>query len=185
LRRIVDVIAVVCVTGAALGIAVSISRRSTLQGDAETTADELRRFQSEINLRAATDAGDGTTLHWPPTVDPAWFKGKPPRNELLSRDRPWLEIAAPEQAHLRHPELRIAIDRSLASFWYNPAQGIIRARVPPLLSDAETLSLYNTVNGARLESLYFIEPPPGSTPSPVPAALPPESAVAGAHDPGA
>lgn len=170
--------------GAAVGIAVSVSRRSTLQADTETTAAELRRFQSEIHLRAATDTGDGTTLHWPPTVDPAWFKGKPPRNELLSRDRPWLEIAAPEQAHLRHPEIRIAIDRSLASFWYNPAQGIVRARVPPLLSDAETLSLYNTVNGARLETLYYIETPPGSAPLHAPDAPSPEREVAGADDTG-
>jgi hypothetical protein len=38
-------------------------------------------------------------------------------------------------------------------FWYNPALGVVRARVPRTLSDAEALELYNEVNGTRLQEL--------------------------------
>jgi hypothetical protein len=38
-------------------------------------------------------------------------------------------------------------------FWYNPALGIVRARVPRTLSDADAIDTYNRVNGTAIRSL--------------------------------
>jgi hypothetical protein len=58
----------------------------------------------------------------------------------------------------------MAIDNSVASFWYNPYQGVIRARVPIVISDRK--ALYNSVNRTRLDSIYSkdlpIEEPPAA-----------------------
>jgi hypothetical protein len=36
-------------------------------------------------------------------------------------------------------------------FWYNPARGIVRARVPDQTTDEATLSLYESINGEDWE----------------------------------
>ena len=38
-------------------------------------------------------------------------------------------------------------------FWYNPTNGVYRARVPAQANDRETLALYNSVNSAVLDTL--------------------------------
>ena len=48
---------------------------------------------------------------------------------------------------------------AVAQFWYNPRHGVIRARVPMAMSDAETLAIYNQVNGSNLQSLFELVRP--------------------------
>jgi len=43
-----------------------------------------------------------------------------------------------------------------AMFWYNPARGVIRARVPRTLSDADAVALYNDVNRTKVVELSSI-----------------------------
>jgi hypothetical protein len=42
----------------------------------------------------------------------------------------------------------------MAAFWYNPYQGILRARVPVMISDEESLSVYNRINSSSLTSIF-------------------------------
>ena len=135
-----------------------------LDEDAVFVRQEVRRFELEIKLRAATENAELTGRDWPMTIDPAWFKS-PPQNTLVSRDRPWVDVAPPEHADLSNPVMRLAMDHTYASFWYNPYQGIIRARVPMAINDEQALGLYNLVNATSLTNLYaappaIIEPDP-------------------------
>jgi hypothetical protein len=47
------------------------------------------------------------------------------------------------------------IDKTTANhpFWYNPANGAFRIRVPRQATNAETLALYNRVNGTSVRAL--------------------------------
>jgi hypothetical protein len=104
------------------------------------------------------------------TVDASWFEGRAPENLLLSMDRPWVEIAPPEDADLQHPLVRLAVDESMAAFWYNPSQGIIRARVPVMATDDESVKLYNRINNCSLASIFQPEmPSKTAAPPPAPA----------------
>lgn len=134
--------------------------RETRRRDAavQAVAGDVRRIELEVKFRAATNGAELNARGWPLTVDPAWFAENPPLNQLLPADHPWLEVAGAEDASLTHPEARMAVDPSVAAFWYNPAQGIVRARVPVMLSDADATVLYNTVNGTNLPSMFWIEP---------------------------
>jgi hypothetical protein len=42
-------------------------------------------------------------------------------------------------------------------FWYNPYQGVIRTRVPAMISDQRSLDLYNRLNRCTLQSIFPTE----------------------------
>lgn len=118
------------------------------------TRSALARLNREIGLRSGTGSAELNPRGWPVRIDPEWFLGSAPRNLLLSSDHPWMEIAPPADALLEHPRKRIAIDHSTASFWYNPANGIVRARTPAGVSDKRTTEVYNLVNSSSLSSIF-------------------------------
>ncbi len=122
--------------------------------------DSLRLLQQEVRLKAATAEADLNSRGWPMTIDPRWFPAGAPRNPLVDANRPWVELARPEEAALQHPPIRMTVDRNLAGFWYNPYQGVVRARVPVMISDEEARDLYNEINECRLSSIFWIENAP-------------------------
>lgn len=122
--------------------------------------DGLRLLQQEVRLKAATRESDLNSRGWPMTIDPRWFPAGAPRNMMVDANRPWVELARPEEAALQHPPIRMTIDRSLAGFWYNPYQGVVRARVPVMVSDEESRDLYNELNECHLVSIFWIEEAP-------------------------
>jgi type II secretory pathway pseudopilin PulG len=182
MRRLVDIAAVFLVAAVAAGVFYLRLEQQRDQAVERAVLADVQRFQQEVQKRAAT--GQSTTNNargWPITIEPEWFDGSPPQNPLLSSDRPWVEVAPPEQAYLLHPEVRIATDTGMAAFWYNPYQGLVRTRVPATMSDQRALELYNRLNQCALASIFQTEPAPksASVPSPVP---PPAEAPAAADD---
>src|SRR5690606_17969529 len=145
LRRTVDVVtglaAVGLVAFVTFASATQIRERKLVQ---EVAAD-LARFRQVLAYKAASKQVEINGRGWPTTVDPEWFGGEPPRNPLVTPERPWVEIAPPDEAELSDPPVRMAISPLHASFWYNPYQGIVRARVPVSISDEKALRLYNAV----------------------------------------
>lgn len=85
----------------------------------------------------------------------AWFGEDVPSNALLAGDRPWIDLAPPGDLGL-HPPDPVATSEEQASFWYNPTTGTFRARVSPATSEAQTLALYNEVNGSSLPEFDVI-----------------------------
>lgn len=108
----------------------------------------------EVRTRGATGEAEVNGRGWPLTIDPAWFGRFPPMNPLTGRDRPWCEIASEAEHDLLHPARRMAVTEEDAAFWYNPAQGVIRARVGPEVSDQAALDVYNRVNGCDVDNLF-------------------------------
>lgn len=153
MRRLVDgviaagTLAVACVVG------WHVYQRTEEERRIAVATAGVREFGEAIRLHAASEGTLLTGRGWPVTVDPAWFGDSPPRNPLLSSDRAWVEVAPPEHADLSHPDQRVVSGPGIASFWYNPYQGVVRARVPMAVSDKRTLELYNRVNGTSLESI--------------------------------
>jgi hypothetical protein len=158
MRLLID--SLVAMMLAALLGAIVLSNRSEQDWyrDVETATVDLHRLQREVYLQAALAEVPLTDRGFPVTVDPEWFEGGLPRNPLLGPDHPWLEVASSGQQNLMHPPQRMAGDRTIAKFWYNPYQGVVRARVSSEMSEQEALALYNQINGCRLPSLFAEEP---------------------------
>jgi len=159
MRLLID--SLVAVMLAALLASIILSNRAEVDQaqDIETARLDLHRLQREVYLQAALGHVPLTDNGFPITVDPEWFETGLPKNPLLGPDHPWLEVASASQRDLKHPPDRMAADRSTAKFWYNPQQGIVRARVSSDLSEREALSLYNSVNGCNLPNLFAEEAP--------------------------
>lgn len=154
MRMIVNLVGLLLAVVGALVVTMVLERRSEEDSLAARTRDALREIEQTVRLRS-TMPGTGLNLRGNPlTIDPAWFEGEPPRNEMIALVHPWLEIASREQAELWHPEIRLAVQPSLAGFWYNPYRGVLRARVPVQVSDERSAELYNQVNGTSLRSIF-------------------------------
>ncbi|TVQ33472.1 MAG: hypothetical protein EA376_02220 [Phycisphaeraceae bacterium] len=128
------------------------------QREEEMAIVQVRSAVGSISREIRVRAGMGDTelngRGWPVTVKPSWFSGGAPLNRLLDPERPWLEVAPPEHADLQHPPQRVAIHRDIASFWYNPGNGVVRARAPMSVTDRRTTEVYNRINSASLSSIF-------------------------------
>lgn len=136
----------------------------------ETTRASLHRLDAQIKLRAAVSgaAEAGVSLTdpafsdittsvnqrgWPTTIEAEWFGSTPPLNALVPAGCPWIEIASGEELGRNNPSVRVALDRSTAAFWYNPALGIVRARVGPTATDKRAIELYNELNSTSVAAV--------------------------------
>lgn len=134
-------------------------RRTDLDSEATIArAIEARRLlERQVRIRAATKAAILNDAGWPTTISPEWFEGNPPRNPFVSPAHPWIDIAGPDQADLFDPPVRQALTPADAAFWYNPANGVVRARVGPMVTDGRAVELYNRLNGSSVSSLFGVE----------------------------
>lgn len=153
MRRVVDLVGVLIVAGIAVGYYAHTQSWGSQDANLETTRAALVQIQGEVVIRSQSGQADTNPRGWSATVVPAWFGGELPKNTLLSDDRPWLEIAPVEHAHLEHPRPIFDASGHDAAFWYNPARGIVRARVPMMPTDKHTLDAYNRINSTSLDSL--------------------------------
>lgn len=183
MRWVRDLALLIVVAGFIGGGVITLRRQRDQEALVQQVAAELVRMETEVKFRSATRGTELNARGWPVTVDPKWFQPRPPMNALVSPDRPWVEIANMSEAGLTHPPVRVTIDTTLAAFWYNPYQGIVRARVPAMVNDERTLEVYNRINASGLSSLFVRE-----TPIPTPDLMVPagegadEKAVADASD---
>jgi hypothetical protein len=146
-------------TGCMLAVTYTAVTWQRSEGHAEqavfnAASDARRAIEREIRIRAAT--GDATLNErgWPDTIVPDWFGRKVPRNPFVGADHPWLEVATDADANLIDPPIRQALTRDVAGFWYNPNNGVLRARVGPRVTDADAIDLYNRLNAANVATLF-------------------------------
>lgn len=158
MKVLVNIAAVGCLLacGSVLGYKAWSDYQQRLQStECESALSSLRQM---VKRHAGLGDEAVTGRGWPVTIQPDWFDDGVPRNPFLAGRAPWIEIATPDEALMTHPAFRSDASGKRAEFWYNPYLGVVRARVPYLRTDSETLALYNDVNDCELSSLFA--PPP-------------------------
>ncbi len=153
-RWFLDIGAALMVVALVGGTIIYYRQQDARESQIEKVSADLRRLELEIKFQAATGSTQLNGRGWPVTIEPEWFDEGAPMNDLVEIGRPWVEVARPVEANLLHPTIRITVEDDLAGFWYNPYQGIVRARVPVMVSDEHALDLYNSVNGTSLASIF-------------------------------
>lgn len=153
MRLLIDSLVALMLAGVLGGIVVASKDLESMEQKVQEASAELWRFKQEVLLQAALQR-DGPIASPPQEIELAWLDGDVPRNPLLEDSRPWLDIATRAERQLSHPIDKAPLDGMAARFWYNPVNGALRARVPLQVSDADTLDLYNRVNGTTLTDLY-------------------------------
>lgn len=147
--------AMIVIGGTVLTVIVLDYRHRTAQAELalDATRSAVRLMQASVDLHTVIERGSLEYVAYPQMIETLWFDDAVPTNHLLRGDRPWVELAVDDELELRHPRIPTADGGAHAMFWYNRALGVVRARVPRTLSDAEALELYNEVNGTRLQEL--------------------------------
>lgn len=155
-RWLLDGVGVVACLVLIAGAVLYMRTRQEKEALIERAATELRRVELEMKYRAAAKLPGLNAHGWPAAIDEEWFQGPSgvPRNPLVSSERPWIDMASADELDQEHPMVKMTADPKLAGFWYNPSLGVIRARVPVMVSDDETLELYNRVNGTHIASIF-------------------------------
>lgn len=156
MRLLIDTLVALMLAGMLGGVLWFQNQSTSADEELVDARQSLRRIQQEIAYHAAIADVPLTGRGFPRTVDPEWFDGNLPENDLVKDARPWLEIVSVEQANLKHPPVRVLLDESYAAFWYNPYEGIVRARVPVNVSDELTLYTYNALNDS--DETVLIDP---------------------------
>ncbi len=112
---------------------------------------------SVLNISFKVDEYQAIEGEYPTTVQADWFVGrKIPPNPFAPHPDTQVIIEPGDDPTVFHPAAKIYSDdgsNADAAYWYNPANGMIRALVCPRPTQADTIRLYNVVNGAQIDSL--------------------------------
>lgn len=154
MRFVVNVLIALMLLGILTGVVVMRDIQHQHQAALDQAQHDLRRLQREVMLQASLRQVEMSETGYPLTIDPAWFEDNLPRNDLIGPAHPWVEIAHEDHRRLDHPTVKIAAEKDVARFWYNPYTGRVRARVPTATSDATALKTYNYINNVNLNSLF-------------------------------
>lgn len=148
------IMAGVLLIGAVAAWSYNRAEHRAFEAQIEQARATLQRLERAIRIQGATGKTPINGRGWPETVDPAWFGDDPPLNAFIPPGRPWVEVASEEEDTLTDPPIRQSVTRDLAMYWYNPATGVVRARVGPMISDRRAVDVYNRINGTSVSTLF-------------------------------
>ena len=126
----------------------------TDNGRAKTMATTARHMRELIGYKSAAHAVPLSAGGFPTAIYPAWF----PRGQLPYHawtNEPLRVETVVGDAHDVFPHLKTfdPHDRGANTAWYNTTNGSFCVRVPPQISDPDTLATFNTVNGCNVKTL--------------------------------
>jgi prepilin-type N-terminal cleavage/methylation domain-containing protein len=122
-------------------------------------------YQARVNALAANvlnmsfkvdeyRAIEGT---YPAEIKDEWFVGRTvPNNPFAERPDSEVLVDGSGDAGLFHPQTKVYADDGSdadAAYWYNPANGMLRGLICKRPTQADTIRLYNIVNGAGIDGL--------------------------------
>ena len=172
MRIVIDIMIGLMLVGVVAGGLTLYNSQAENEREVDAVRIALQRLQEQAayhrTVQSAMADRDVLLVH----LHAEWFGEDVPTNVLLSDGRPWIDLAPPGDLGT-HPPDPVVYDEAQAGFWYNPTTGTFRARVSPATSEAQTLALYNEVNGSTLDAFEQIPDPsrqplahkPGTTPA--------------------
>jgi hypothetical protein len=154
MRIVIDSLVAVMLAGVLASVIMFNREDGVEEHLVEQTREAVREVRQQLTLQVALEKTDLNDYGWPRTIDPDWFTSGLPKNTLLDENaRPWLEVAGIGDRDRDHPANIVASSKTLAAFWYNPYNGVVRARVPEGTTDETSLRLYNSVNASLITSV--------------------------------
>lgn len=157
MRLLIDSLIAVMLVGILAGVLFHHRREQQRLEQYHQVRESLSDLHEQALYHAALAEAETSQHTYPPAIDRAWFGARPPLNTLAAAGSPWIDTA-PDGDALDHPPDPVLLSQAQAGFWYNAARGAFRARVPAQSTDAETLALYNRVNGTALLALPESDP---------------------------
>lgn len=148
---LVDLMIAVTLMGIMASVAIphyKVVRRDATRVSLITSLDMMRQ---QIELRYHTKG------KYPTTIEASWFVS----NRLPAHAQNKLGLPALEVVNLPgtfDPTQKSLIAGAAGAYWYNRANGALRARVEPQQSEPATLDHYNDIN--KTQTVAGVVPPP-------------------------
>ncbi|MCP4589931.1 MAG: prepilin-type N-terminal cleavage/methylation domain-containing protein [bacterium] len=147
---LVEVLIVVVILGILAVLVVPQFSSAISQAQTSATAASRKVIVSKIAEQKVRQG------EFPSKVDVTWFaSGKSPVNPLFPEMTAPLFTNANDPTAL-HPLAKVRPHNSCLTchlWWYNQANGIVRARIPDTGTTSEKISLYNAVNDCNITAL--------------------------------
>lgn len=158
---LVELVVVVLVLGILAGVATGRFLDASEEARKNTLRTAVDSMVSAVEIRSAYKGRIAT-------ISPGWFSGnKYPEHPYNSYGVPPMQIA--NLPGVAHPVSAVLSDAALGAYWYNRANGTVRARVPWQGSRDATVELYSYVNnvagGDAVEDAVGVAPPADTGPS--------------------
>jgi general secretion pathway protein G len=145
---LVEVVIVVLIIGILAAVAVPklVDTRDDVIASAIMTSLDV--IQDQIDAHYQTD-GSG---NYPATIEASWFTGgKVPKHPQNGAGIPPVQVTnSPGTLHPTSKCLKAGVP---GAWWYNSAEGVVRARVSERSSEGATLQFYNRVNDSQEASV--------------------------------
>jgi len=138
----VEVLIVVVVLGILAAIVVPQFADARQDSAASTLQTNLSTLKTNIDLVRAKTAA------YPANIDASWFAS----GLMPTHPQNTFGVAAVEtvsSAGTLHPASKVLKAGVAGAYWYNSAEGLVRARVSDQGSAAATLAFYNRVNNSN------------------------------------
>ncbi len=150
MRTVIDTLIAVVLLGMLAGVGWYKLRGAEEDKRVTVTQAALQLIHGQVLYHAGLGDVPLNKSGHPVSIDAGWFETEP-TNACVEGEAPWMQVAQEAAYRQRHPK-KIVADIDHAMFWYNPYLGVVRARVSAQISEQETVTLYNQVNGATLEA---------------------------------
>lgn len=145
---LVEILIVVVVLGILASIVVPQFSDASQEATISTLRSSLHSIRVQIDVQHHNDPAGG----FPATIDPAWFAGNAlPDHPGNSFGVPAVEVV--NDASITHPANKVLKTGVGGGFWYNRANGAIRARVTDQGSSTATIDAYNLINDSSESAL--------------------------------
>ncbi len=106
---------------------------------------EVAALMSNLRvLREVIEPEQSLTGEYPNPLDASKFVGGLPDHPQNSISLPTFQYA--NAANVTHPAYKVLKSGVTGAYWYNTANGIVRARVTDQGTSADTLAMYNKIN---------------------------------------
>ena len=123
---------------------VAVGKEEAQASAASSTLESLRK---QISLYHAERGA------FPTGIPNDWFAGgKKPTNPFSGEQVATVEVETSKDAARTEPADKI-VTAGTPPIWYNPANGAVRMRVNSQKTAAETVALYNRINGSQISAL--------------------------------
>ncbi len=154
MRVVYDILTVLMFFTIVGGMLLMNRQQRLTEQDYAAVRQSLARLAERTVYHKALGDAELTEAGHPKQIDPSWFGGAPPVNVLSPEGSPWIDVAPPGD-FAEHPPDPLLIEPGQAGIWYNPNNGVFRARAPALVTDRASLELYNRLNSVSLAELPF------------------------------
>ena len=146
---LLELVIVLVIVGIIAAIAVPRLSTSSVAAKAAAAAAAVCAIQQVIDVQTGLDDGE-----YPAAIDEAWFSGGhlPPSPFDIGATVK-VRVSSAGSPEKLHPKSKIVTDTPPGAYWNDPDNGIVRARVVKLRTNAATVDLYNQVNQTAITVL--------------------------------